>query len=422
MALIQTVHLSMANFKSAPVVPAVQNDTDRQIKMVIDDFDLTAGLTGKITFVRSDGTHYEASATLDTATNSFTADIDQALTQPGRTMVQLKVTDTLTVSTFSFVIFVEEDTSGTVTPQEGIDLVTAVEAAEDAAERAEQAAQSGMSESVKTALLACFEHVAWIGDDGQDYYDSLYNALYPPAELVSITATFTQGENTIWSDDTLDSLKQYLVVVANYSDGQSTTISSTDYILSGTLSTASSTITATYQDKTDTFTVTVTLVGSTNYASTSMSNLTRTTQAGATGITDGVLWMKCLNASQISGYNIWAFDCKPTLFSTLQDKVVRVRIRAKSPDWSGDLSDTNRVKFWVTVYQNANVKSGGGRQDNISLGGIAPTSEYKTYEYVTTVSSSASSITSASTVGLCVYHQSLHTVQIASIEIVEVLS
>ena len=164
MALIQTVHLSMANFKSAPVVPAVQNDTDRQIKMVIDDFDLTAGLTGKITFVRSDGTHYEASATLDTATNSFTADIDQALTQPGRTMVQLKVTDALTVSTFSFVIFVEEDTSGTVTPQEGIDLVTAVEAAEDAADRAESAAETLELDATLTSATKAAQAKA-VGDD-----------------------------------------------------------------------------------------------------------------------------------------------------------------------------------------------------------------------------------------------------------------
>ena len=39
---------------------------------------------------------------------------------------------------------------------------------------------SGLTESIKTALLACFEKVAWIDEDGQDYYDALYNALYPP--------------------------------------------------------------------------------------------------------------------------------------------------------------------------------------------------------------------------------------------------
>ena len=44
----------------------------------------------------------------------------------------------------------------------------------------------GISDAAKTALLACFEHVAWIDDDGQDYYDALEEALYggePPTEF-----------------------------------------------------------------------------------------------------------------------------------------------------------------------------------------------------------------------------------------------
>ena len=36
----------------------------------------------------------------------------------------------------------------------------------------------GLSEEAKAALLACFAHVAWIGTDGQDYYDALEEALY----------------------------------------------------------------------------------------------------------------------------------------------------------------------------------------------------------------------------------------------------
>lgn len=35
----------------------------------------------------------------------------------------------------------------------------------------------GMSSALKTAILNCFAKVAWIDDDGQDYYDALYNAL-----------------------------------------------------------------------------------------------------------------------------------------------------------------------------------------------------------------------------------------------------
>lgn len=43
----------------------------------------------------------------------------------------------------------------------------------------------GISDDAKTALLACFQHVAWIDEHGQDYYDALYEALYgelPPEE------------------------------------------------------------------------------------------------------------------------------------------------------------------------------------------------------------------------------------------------
>lgn len=139
MSLVQTVHLNMSSYKSAPVVPAVQNDSDRQVKMIIDDFVLDADMTGEIAFQRSDGTFYSESATIDTTDNSFTADIEQALTCPGRTLVHLKVTDINTVSTFQFVIYVEPDTSGVVSPQEGISLQDAVDAAEDAADRAEAA-------------------------------------------------------------------------------------------------------------------------------------------------------------------------------------------------------------------------------------------------------------------------------------------
>ena len=74
----------------------------------------------------------------------------------------------------------------------------------------------------------------------------------------SISAVFTQGSAVIYPDDSLDTLKQYLVVTATYSDTSSATVPSTDYTLSGTLTAGTSTITATYGGKTDTFTVTVT--------------------------------------------------------------------------------------------------------------------------------------------------------------------
>lgn len=182
MSVVQTVHLRVRDPGPSQVIHAVQNDTDRQVRMVLDDLTLSSGLTGAIYFLRSDGTYYYTTATLDTTTNSFTADLDQALTCPGRTIVHLKVTDTDTVSSFQFNILVEKDTSGTISEQEGIDLISAVQRAEDAAERAEAAAAgggSGLSDDAKEALLACFEKVAWIDEHGQDYLDALETALYP---------------------------------------------------------------------------------------------------------------------------------------------------------------------------------------------------------------------------------------------------
>lgn len=208
---------------------------------------------------------------------------------------------------------------------------------------AEELATTIDVDDFKTALLDCFAHVAWIGNDGQDYYDALQAALYPPipatsitlnkstlsiytlnttqtltatvlpadttdtvtwsssdptvapvsssgvvtalgygnatitatagnvsatcavtiaqASLVGIEATFTQGANIIYDTDSLDTLKQYLVVTATWSDSSVTTVASTDYTLSGTLTTGTSTITATYSGKSDQFTVTVTHFG-----------------------------------------------------------------------------------------------------------------------------------------------------------------
>lgn len=73
----------------------------------------------------------------------------------------------------------------------------------------------------------------------------------------SITATFNQGDNTIYTTDALDSLKQYLTVTGTYNDGTTTTFN--DYVLSGTLNEGVNTITITYGDKTTTFNVSVVL-------------------------------------------------------------------------------------------------------------------------------------------------------------------
>lgn len=114
---------------------------------------------------------------------------------------------------------------------------------------------SGLTDDIKQALLECFAHVAWTDEHGQDYVDALEAALYPPAELASISAVYTQS-GTVYTTDSLDSLKSDLVVTAIYTD--STTETVTTYTLSGTLTEGTSVITVSYGGKTTTFNVTVT--------------------------------------------------------------------------------------------------------------------------------------------------------------------
>ena len=113
----------------------------------------------------------------------------------------------------------------------------------------------GLSESAKQALLNCLDHLAWADEDGQLYYDALEDALNEQAGLVRISANFNQGTTAIYPSTPINDLKAYLTVTAYYNNGSSTQI--TDYALSGTLTTGTSTITVSKGQKTDTFDVIV---------------------------------------------------------------------------------------------------------------------------------------------------------------------
>ena len=120
--------------------------------------------------------------------------------------------------------------------------------------------------SVKMAMDTLFSKAAYADADAASSY-STFHAWAMANSVTSITAVFTQGSATIYDTDSLDTLKQYLTVTANYSD--SITAIVTDYTLSGTLAEGTSTITVAYGGKTTTFNVTVT--GWNNYEY-SMSN------------------------------------------------------------------------------------------------------------------------------------------------------
>lgn len=113
----------------------------------------------------------------------------------------------------------------------------------------------GLTADLKAALDQLAQKVAYIDEDGQDYYDALHNALYPPANLVRISCVYMQS-STVYDTDSLDDLKSDLVVTAHFSD--STTQTVTTYTLSGTLTEGTSTVTVSYGGKTTTFNVTVT--------------------------------------------------------------------------------------------------------------------------------------------------------------------
>lgn len=129
---------------------------------------------------------------------------------------------------------------------------------------------SGLSNEAKQALLALLEKVAYIDENGQTYYDALETALYPPTNLVSISAVYTQS-GTVYDTGTLDSLKSDLVVTAYYDDSTSEAVST--YTLSGTLTEGTSTITVAYGGKTATFNVTVTADPSNEVISTFAANM-----------------------------------------------------------------------------------------------------------------------------------------------------
>jgi len=131
MAITQEIHLKQDSYKLPPVVHAVQNDTGRTLKMIIDDETLGVSDTGELCFRRSDGSTYNATATLVQADNAFTCAATQGCTQTGTTLCQLKVTSSSKViSTYTFILDVQEDVYGLdPVAQQGYDIDDLIAAA-----------------------------------------------------------------------------------------------------------------------------------------------------------------------------------------------------------------------------------------------------------------------------------------------------
>jgi len=286
----QEVRLRAATYGIPPIVHMVQGDNGRFLKMILEDFELEDYYDCSLAIHRPDDSYYEEEALAVPEDNYVSVSAYQAITRPGKVECQLKVSAPgMLISTFDFVIMVHKSVVGLPVEQLGYDIYDLIAAAGEIR-------GGGVTPEIKEALLNCFEHVAWTDEHGQDYVDALEAALYPPANLVSISAVYTQS-GAVYDTASLDDLKPDLVVTANYDDGTSEAV--TNYTLSGTLSVGTSTVTVSYGGKTTAFSVTVTHYVQQYPVTYSLTNVTSSNTSQTVG--EGESYTTVLSA-QTSGY------------------------------------------------------------------------------------------------------------------------
>lgn len=268
----QSMNLSMTPYTQAGNFVCSQYDVGRECQItLIDDsgnYTIPTGATITVMATKPSGLGFSVECTWSGSEVTFTT-TNTMTNEFGRFPAELRIEkDGLVLGTTNFYFKVEKSPhpddviDGDVIIQQNLvarvtTLETKMETAEDdiadlKSDIEELSGGGGLTEDVKVALLACFRHIAFLDDD-EDYYGALEDALYPPADLVSISAVYSGGD--VYNTATLDSLKSNLVVTAHYDDSSTETVSS--YTLSGTIATGSQTITVTYGGKTTTFTITV---------------------------------------------------------------------------------------------------------------------------------------------------------------------
>lgn len=116
--------------------------------------------------------------------------------------------------------------------------------------------KTGLSDEAKVALLACFEHVAWINDRGQEYYDALESALYSEG-YPRIKATFDSDSHKIYNVFSANDVKQYITVkYYETKESEGTVIPQNSFAVSGTLISGDSVLRVAYQEYSTTVAVT----------------------------------------------------------------------------------------------------------------------------------------------------------------------
>ena len=124
---------------------------------------------------------------------------------------------------------------------------------------------SGVSRALKAALLQIASKIAYIDDNGPEYYQALYDALYEnSATLTGISVLFSPGNNVFHPGSSLNDLKQYITLTALYSDGTTLNVDS-GYTLDGSLENGTNAIVVNYGGKQTTFFVDVLSLVPTGY-------------------------------------------------------------------------------------------------------------------------------------------------------------
>lgn len=222
MAITITRDLNVVSVGVPPVIHLSQYDSDFTLVFNLyastGAFTMPTGTTAEIRGTKRDGNGYDAAASVSGSTVTVTGD-EQMTAIAGQNMFEIATYyNNKRLNTINFILDVERAAldADTITSEsvlreldaiiQGAATATqAAEDAEDAADRAEEAADDlsgtvqqvatntqdiaglkddlsqivpGLSDEAKQALLACFDHVEWIGGDGQEYRDALYDALY----------------------------------------------------------------------------------------------------------------------------------------------------------------------------------------------------------------------------------------------------
>lgn len=116
---------------------------------------------------------------------------------------------------------------------------------------------SALTNTVKNAILNCFEHVAlWTDENASEHIETLRSVFFNQSNITSIDVV-TNITIPIYSVDNINILRNYITVTAHYSDYTSRILTSSEYILLGKLESGTQKIIVFYDGLTTDFTITV---------------------------------------------------------------------------------------------------------------------------------------------------------------------